>query len=218
MRKDWIALSLVALIAVSCQKEELNPVTGYALDIQAANSTGKVAQLSLNEAWMKISEVELEWESETEGTETEVEIDIKREFRVDLLTGDIQPALPQAAVDPGTYEELEVKIGTEDGSSTAFWLDGTYTDSSMNAYDFTFEIISNCDLELEAEDSTFVIQQDLVTDIIVRIDLEAVLGTLDFANATLDNNGVVVISESSNSNLYEQFLATIEDMFEADDD
>ncbi|NVK05884.1 MAG: hypothetical protein HWD92_13755 [Flavobacteriia bacterium] len=217
----YYVLSLLAMIGlVSCEEAELNnrtqSETGYTVDMQSTESSNKAGEFNLATAWMLVTEVELESEDEMEGEETE--IDIEGEYFVDLLTGTVEPEFPIVEVEPGEYEELELTIGSEEENTTAIYLEGSFETFANLTYELEVEITGSFELELEDErDNVIEITRDNVKEILVQVDLEAIIAQLDLGSASVNNTGVIVINTSSNEDLYASFMAMLASQIELDD-
>ncbi|KAB2805342.1 DUF4382 domain-containing protein [Phaeocystidibacter luteus] len=215
-------LSLVAIIGLaSCEEAQLDgtnsTTTGYSMKMQSTDASNKFGELNFTSAYAVVTEVELERESESEGVESESEIDITGNFRVDLMTGESMPEFPTVEVEAGEYDELEVTIGSEDLSETAIFLEGEYETVAGITYSFEIELVGELELEIEDENGITIEAND-VRDILVSIDLNTIMSSMDFDNASVNSNGVIVISAQSNEDLYAQFIAMLDVEVEADDE
>ncbi|NVK28339.1 MAG: DUF4382 domain-containing protein [Flavobacteriia bacterium] len=214
-------LSLLAIIGLaSCEEAQLDgtnsTTTGYSMQMQSTDASNKFGELNFTSAFAVVTEVELERESESEDGESE--IDITGNYRVDLMTGESMPEFPTVEVEAGVYEELEVTIGSEDLSETAIYLEGEYETIAGISYNFELEIVGEIELEIEDENDGIIIESNDVRDILVSIDLNTIVSSMDFDNASVNSNGVIVISAQSNEDLYAQFIAMLNVEVEAEDE
>lgn len=194
----------------------------------AGDPNGRVAAtdtLIFNEFLLGVTELEFETPEEDEqeedenGEEIEAEdedLEFEGTFVVDLLKGTSNPDFGIAALAPGLYAEIEMEMepvleGNNTISIKAVQVSGT----TEQAFEFT----TNDDFELEIEPAGgFNLTEGSLHDILVVIDLNALFTGVDFSTATTDADGVIRISESSNTQLAELVKANLEHALEAAED
>jgi hypothetical protein len=206
-----ICLLFVSILFLnSCKKD--NDQSGVNFNV---NSTGRSLTISrlggiLNWTSGFASASEIEFEAENE--DREVEYNSTANQRIDLFAP--LSSLGFVNIPPGTYEEVEFEIQlTSSPAIPAFELRGTY-----NTTPIVFMI--NTPIEIEAEFEDVIIGSGADYTALISFNLSRLTqGITDAAlsNATL-TGGEIIISATSNINLYNFMLANLRECEEVEFD
>ena len=208
MKTKLMLAAAVVLGLASCSKEE-SKETGYSLTMRAG-SAPRTAAWSIDEAWALLHEIELERDLDDDDDETE--IDIEGNFTVNLLTGVSTPPLPTITIPAGTYNELEVELGDDDNNGTGqtvFYVRGT-APVNGNTIPFEVNVTQAFELEILDDDAGIFLPEGDIKNLVIWVDVLQALSTLDLSNASLDQDGVLRISQNKNSNLFSAFLSLLD--------
>lgn len=206
MRTNKAILGLSAcatLILFSCKKEGTNS-PGIAYQLKTSNSTalttGRVLGGSLNWTSGYASAVEIEFEAEKAGLELEYKNEAKQ--KIDLFFP--LSTLGVISVPAGTYDDIEFEVELQpNGPDAAFYLSGSYTSASGVRTPVTFKL--NATLELEAEKSNITIADGASLNALTTLNLSMLSNgvTETMFNNASKTNGVIEISATSNTGIYE---------------
>jgi hypothetical protein len=168
------------------------------------SSTASIAGLTWTAGIANISKFKLE--AKKNGIETE--ITSKNLTNVDLFA--LSPTIANATLDTGTYKEIEIRVVLEHSADTTaipLKLTGTFTNSSGKVIPIKFEL--NDDVTIKAEAENIVVSSTIDFAALVHLHLnklETGVTVADLEAATL-TNGTIVISNSSNSAIYNKVLS-----------
>jgi len=212
---------LASIAAVSCEKEE-GSSKSLLMKIEAINSDLLVkseVSTSPNLTWdtclMTVSKIEFKAEmddKENSGVSFEVEYEWKGPKEIDLfgsnsLIGGIQ-------LMPGIYEEIkfEVESKKEDSdNSPVFHLSGKYKRATGETIPVIISINEDFKIEVETED----VQINTINEYtsLIQLDLSILMTDIlqsEFESATV-TNGKIVVSSSSNIQLYSKIKENLSD-------
>lgn len=230
-------LVMITLGLISCQEDEVTnngPSTldvklvalnkSYSLPVNKSITKSAVAEspsLSWETVNMVVSEVELEAEMKSMVTdEDSIEIEFKWNGPqlVDLLDSTI--SFGNFLLQPGLYDEIELKVegdGDDAQSGPVFYMSGTYTNTNNEMVPVVVEVFD--DIELKTEKERVELNEsnmELVSYIHLYLDeLFAGIIPADLDDATV-TDGVLVISDDSNSELYDKILDKLTDAHDSD--
>jgi len=141
---------------------------------------------------------------------------IEREFvsrnlmNVDLFA--LNPSLITTPIDSGTYREIEVKVilsQTADTTALPLKLTGSFTSTGGTVVPVELDLNSNVEIKAEAKDVVVSSTQNLQTIFLLNLNqISSGISASDLAAATL-TGGKVVISSTSNTNLYNIILQNV---------
>jgi len=147
----------------------------------------------------------------------EDEIEYYGEFVVDLITGTSTPDFGIADVVPGVYKKIKIKVSPilEDGNSIfiSFEYQPDAGDpvmveySSQSTYVLKFEDYQGIQLE-----------EGQLNQILVLLNLDELFAGIDFTTADVDEDGVVRINSTSNTELASAIGSQITKAFDAGED
>lgn len=222
-------LALLTLGFVACQKENLNESgpasmgvklvalnTSYSLPV--INSITKSAVSSPSIEWdavrMLVSEIELEAELKsliTHKDSIEIEYKWRGPQMVNLL--DSAQSFGNFILQPGFYDEIELKVEgkREDAHpEPVFYMSGNYTNAADETIPVVVEVYRNLEFKTEKESVEVTEEnQDITSTIQLYLnELMAGISPEQLDNATL-TDGVIVISEESNSQMFQSVLGKL---------
>ena len=228
--KSVVAVVLVLAVSVACQDDAVT--RGIELKMKATSSEstiggGRVAGGRLTANTFTFTEVmvgleELEFETEEEddsenqsGQEDDSEkVEFEGNFQVDLIAGTATPDFGLGNLQPGTYDKIEMDLAPVLSSGQTISI--KFTLNEVN-YEFT----SNEEFEIEIENlSGYELAAASVSNILILLNLDTLMGDVSLANAEADEDGVVRINSGSNVDIYDDILDALEDSCDAgkDDD
>ena len=150
---------------------------------------------------------EIQFEVETEDSDSiEIDVEIEQNVTIDFATGETTPDMSHLVLPVGTFEESSVELELFDGGETpAVYLEGTFTDSLNQSHPIRFEFNSGETFEVEREGQVIF---DSEMNVIAEVTFDPIAW---FAGVSLsmleeaekDNEGVIVVSESSNTAIFE---------------
>ncbi|WP_411273183.1 hypothetical protein [Daejeonella sp.] len=232
--KNFITFGMTVLSTVlilsSCEKDDSSGSGKLSYRVKPANFTasigssgsgsGLIVGINSNSSitWtsgsLYISEIDFEAKSKNR----EIEYELKQPVTVDLFN--LSPLLGSITIPDGTYDEVELKLELKKSASSniPLTLKGTYTDGSGAKIPVEFYLNEDFEVEVEAEDLVVKGTNDYIGLINVQLNkfLTNVIST-DLSSAS-KTNGVIVISNTSNSNLYAKLKANLNAFADCDFD
>ena len=139
----------------------------------------------------------------------EIEITSRNLTSIDLFAA--TPATISAAIDTGTYREIELRVLFTKSTTAVLplTLKGNYTSTTGTVTPIEFDFNDDAIIKIGAENITV----DGSTDIAAIAKLDVSKLVTGFAASALDNavrtNGTIVISSTSNTNIYNFIKANI---------
>ncbi|WP_225000383.1 hypothetical protein [Cesiribacter sp. SM1] len=158
--------------------------------------------LAFTSGFITIREIQFEAESATDS----VEVDLEQITVIDFATGISTPDISGLTIPAGTYNEVEVEIELQDDSDEpAVVLNGTYTDANGVKHPVRFEFNSGETFEVEKEGAiTFAGGESILAQVTFDPNVWFIEVTdEDLSLAAKDAQGVIVISETQNTDIYE---------------
>jgi hypothetical protein len=145
-------------------------------------------------------------EARRNGVETE--ITSKNLTNVDLFA--LTPSIVNTTLDKGVYKEIEIKVvlqKTADTSAIPLKLKGTFADSQGTVIPVEFDLNDDVTIKAKAENIQVTSTTDFVALVhlhLLKLEAGIMAATLDAATLT---NGMLIISSSSNTAIYNRVLA-----------
>jgi hypothetical protein len=168
----------------------------------AINSNSSLTWTSGN---INVSEIDFEAESKN----AEIEYELKQAFNVDLFN--LSPALGSITLPDATYEEVELKLVLKKSatSNIPLTLKGSYTDGSGTKIPVEFYFNEDFEVEVEAENIVVSGTNDYLG--LINVQLNKFLTNVISADLSgaAKTNGVIVISSTSNMELYAKLKANL---------
>jgi hypothetical protein len=214
-------LSFVTVLMVtSCSKDSTGPSTAsIGVKMQATNKSFFLLKSTAlttpsfvwDSSFVIVSKIELEAEkqkSEMSGDPSEVHLEWNGPVKIDLFR--LNSVIANIPLQPGIYHEVSVKFNSynsDAGSLPDFYLSGTYTNNDGTAIPIVFIVNEDFEFRVKLEGSTL----DGVNDYTSLINMNLALLFAGVQSAELDGasltNGKLIISNTSNSSLYESIIA-----------
>jgi len=204
MRTNTIILAAIAAVALTSCKKNADSSMSQGLDFQlrAVNPSSPVARTMATISWDSgfVNATLIKFEAKQNGNETEFKSNVHQ--HVDLFGA--ASTVGTINITPGVFEEVEFKVEAAPTSTEpALKLQG-----SVNGVPVTF--IVNNGFEIKSEQSQVTLTGGDIA--LNKIDLSALtngLSSANFSSATL-TNGTVIISSSSNANLFNIMFSNCE--------
>ena len=193
-----IAVSMISL--ASCKKDNTDN-SGFTFQLKTANPTSTVTRTMATVIWQSgfVNANLIKFEAKQSGNEVEFKSSVQRHIDLFALPSDIG----NITVPAGVYDETEFKIFIAPNSGApAFQLQGTVNNTPV-----TFQVDNNIFIKAEQRQVTLSGSNVALTTLNLSGLTQGVSAT-DFANA-IQTNGTIMISSSSNTNLYNAILTNL---------
>ncbi|HTD99191.1 MAG TPA: hypothetical protein VK668_07870 [Mucilaginibacter sp.] len=213
------AILLAALFFSACKKTGTSPsgTPQLSFELQADNSTAAtastnpgvttnaVAGLNWTAGVANVSKFKLE--AKKDGVETE--LTSKNLTNIDLFA--LAPLLTNITIAPGTYTEIEVKVYLQKsaGDAIPLKLTGTFTNSGGTVIPIEFDLNDDVIVKAEAENITVDATTDYISLIHMHLGRLAAGITAATIEAATQTDGKIIISNSSNTAIYNKVLANL---------
>lgn len=201
--KVLCAFALTAITLASCTKNSSSGGT-VTYRSNAVTPSYSIARTQGTVTWtagyVNVSEIEFE----AEGSSGHVKFESEAHQKIDLFAA--VATLGNITIPAGTYHEVKFEFELDSTNSAgAFQLQGT-----VNGTPVVLQITGP--YEMSAEMTNVTIAADGSYTAIETMDLSkltAGITSTDFSNATKDASGKIIISASSNTNLYNTIIANL---------
>jgi len=226
--------------SVDPMKADVNLQMKATSQLSTIKSNARIAEsgIEFTEVIIGVTEIELESEEENHDNDNsghsnddsdddsdskddddddEFEIEFEGQFVVDLLNGTSEPNFGIADVIPGNYNELEVKIRPilDDGNSIRIKFN--YTKEGMDPVMVELSTTNEFKLEIENEDG-IQLDENALNQVLVLLSLDRLLLGIELDMVEAGSDGVVRISETSNSDVLSKIWSNIHHAFDAGED
>lgn len=212
MKSGLLLAGVLALGMFACGEDEVAPqqhaqvsMSFNTVTTSSANAGGRVLEgtnaLVFTSGYITIREVQFEAETDSDS----VEVNLEQITTIDFATGITTPDISGLSIPAGTYREVEVEIELQDeGDQPAVVLNGTYTDAEGVKHPVRFEFNSGETFEVEKEGAiTFAGGESILAQVTFNPNVWfADVSNEQLAAATKDANGVIVISSTQNTNIF----------------
>lgn len=233
--KHILGVLALALLATACDDDgddaNVEPEEArVGLEMRATttlsqiNAAGRTAETGLIFTQVLLGAKEIEFETSDEnarededGEGDDDDIEFEGRYTVDLINGTSTPDFGLADILPGVYEEVEFELGRIIGDSASIYIE---FDRPQDGGDpIRVEYSSQQDFEIEIEDDDgFRLDEGGENHVLILFDLDKLMASVDLSTATVDDDGVIRINGSSNSNIAAQIARNLHDAFDAGDD
>jgi len=205
----YLAIIFIALVFTACDDEtNSSPSVSFTFKGNTSASTVSAGRsiantLEFTSGTIKLSRIQ--FEVETEDVDS-VEVEIERVIEIDFATGETSPNLENLVFPIGTYEEARVELELlDENSDPSVVLEGTFTDSDNETHPIRFEFNSGETFEVEKEGRVVFGEG---AQVLAEVTFDPVVWfagvTLEeLSSATKNDNGVIVISETSNADIFD---------------
>lgn len=202
MKARFFTVAAASLIVLSsCKKENAASNSGFIFQLKAANPTSTVARTMATVTWQSgfVNANLIKFEAKQAGNEVEFKSNVQRHVDLFALPGDIG----NVSIPAGTYDEVEFKIFIAPNSGEpAFQLQGTVDNTPV-----IFKVDNSNLIKAEQHEVTLS-GSNVASTTLDLAGLTQGISASDFTNAT-QTNGTIVITSSSNVNLYNAILNNI---------
>jgi hypothetical protein len=202
MKARLLTIAAISLIGFSsCKKDNIAAGSGLSFQLKAANATSAIARAMATVTWQSgfVNANLIKFEAKQSGNEVEFKSNVQRHIDLFALPTDIG----NISVNAGTYDETEFKFFiTPNSGEPAFQLQGTVDNTPV-----VFKV-DNSNL-IKAEQHQVTLSGSNIA--LTTLDLAGLtqgISATDFSGAT-QTNGTIVISSSSNLNLYNAILNNV---------
>lgn len=174
------------------------------------------------EVLLGVSELEFETLEENEredeeGEDENEEIEYEGEFIVDLLTGTSSPDFGMADLAPGIYEEIEMEMEPFIDGQHSVFIAFNYTNANNEVINVEYTFDEEIEFEIEDENG-FQLDGGVANQMLIVFNLDALFAGIDLSNATADDDGVIRINSTSNSEIAALIESNLDQTFEAGED
>ena len=210
------AIAVTTLFVASCKKSS-NSASGIKYQLQTTNRSAVIARTTTgNLLWASGSAFATEVKFQAKKDNHEVEFKSQSPQLIDLFLP--VTILGTITLDPGTYTEVEFEVELNpNGSNTALELNGQYTSGSVTT---PVKFTVNAPLELKNEKNNVVIKDNNSYKALTTINLSLITTgvTEVMFNSAVRTSGTILISSTSNVNIYNIILANLHNSDEVEFD
>lgn len=206
--------ALAAILFTNCKKEENEiPLDESHITYNVRLNQVSNATLSWSSGICVVSEIT--WDAILEGNTLPTSITHSKVTTIDLFTGMTSPEIILTKITPGKYTNVGIGVELEDnGVDDNIILDGEYTHTDGTKFPIRF--LFNSGEVFEASLASYLFAAGTNTTCWLELDPNgwfSVVSRSDMDDATSNlTNGVMIISESANTTVYnqveEQLVAT----------
>lgn len=205
----YAAMMMLAFTLVSCGDDDEATNATVSMSFEGNNSPvnvpgGRVEANTLQFTSGTIRLRQIQFQAETDEGDS-IEVNLEQIVDIDFATGATTPDLSDLVFPIGTYVEVEVELELQDDNNDpSVVIEGTFTDANDQTHPIRFEFNSGETFEVEKAGSiTFGAGAQVLAEVtfdpgvwfagVTREELSA---------ATKDTNGVIVISDTSNAEIF----------------
>ena len=218
--KTQLLISFIAattLLTTSCKKNNNNGTAGVKYQLQTTNRSSVIARTtSGNILWTSGSAYATEVKFEAKKDNNEVEFKSQTAQLIDIFLP--VATLSTITLNPGTYSEVEFEVELNpSGSNPALELNGQYTSGPVTT---PVKFTVNSPLELKNEKNNVVVTDNNSYKALTTLNLSLITTgvTETMLNNAVRTGGTILISSTSNSNIYNIILANLHDSDEVEFD
>ena len=217
--KTQLLLSFIAAttLITGCKKNNNNGTAGIKYQLQTTNRSSVIARTtSGNIVWTSGSAYATEVKFEAKKDNNEVEFKSQTAQLIDIFLP--VATLSTITLNPGTYSEVEFEVELNpNGNNPALELNGQYT-SGLVTTPVKFTV--NSPLELKNEKNNVVVTDNNSYKALTTLNLSLITTgvTETMLNSAVLTSGTILISSTSNANIYNIILANIHDSDEVEFD
>ncbi|MEN8117045.1 MAG: hypothetical protein ABFS16_08710 [Bacteroidota bacterium] len=233
--KVFIVLLLAGFMACEKQDSEIGAID---LDIKAYNGesglivlkSGTVMDtLGIDSAVIILEKIEIKLqdeleeddmddeESEENKQEEENEYYLEGPYVIDLLAATNEPEFPVVVTTPGIYTKFEAELYVPEDLGYSLYISGTCTMEGSGEQKFIYTYSQTEDFKAENPDG-FEIADDMITQVMVMVNMEHLFEGVDFSQAIVDGDDIVRINKDSNNDLADIIEENLENASEIDTD
>ncbi|WOK07215.1 hypothetical protein RT717_01090 [Imperialibacter roseus] len=208
----YAAVMMLAVTLASCGGDDDNVSSNPTISMSfKGNSSsinvpeGRVMANALQFTSGTIRLRQIQFQAETEAGDS-IEVDLEQIVDIDFATGTTTPDLSNLVFPVGIYTEIEVELELQDeDNNPSVVIEGTFTDADDKAHPIRFEFNSGETFEVEKE-GRIVFGEG--ANVLAEVTFDpgvwfAGVTTEELSMATKNNAGVIVISETSNEEIFD---------------
>jgi hypothetical protein len=211
-----VAILIAGVSFTSCEKDdtvtnnepkiglEFNTVTTPLILADGLKSAQQVKELAFTSGFITLREIEFEVEIGEDSVE--IDFNIELNTKIDFATGETNPDISYIEIPAGTYDAFELEIELQDeGDSPAMVLEGTFVDAEGTSHPVRFEFNSGETFEIEKEGNV-VFGTNVSALSQITLDPTVWFAEVSYeqlANANKNIDGVIVISETQNPDIFD---------------
>lgn len=223
MKMKMFAFVMLAALVWSCSEDPAVEGVGFKMKATTTSSAINPGGREMNSAYtfqearVGVREVEFENDNDDDSGDDDFEIEFEGRYVVDLIAGTSTPDFGISSIDPGLYNEVEIELGAflEDGNT--MFVSFTYQPDAGDPIPVEFSTKALLEIEIEYGNG-FTMQPDVLSNVLVLINLDKLLTSVDLSQANVDEDGVIRINDTSNTNLSQQIKSNFDDACEAGED
>jgi hypothetical protein len=217
MKIQLVAFLMLAMAVLSGCDDSDSGEQGVKFKMKATTSGSQInpsgrtqgTSYTFEKALVGVRKVEFE-NDDDDDNDDDFEIEFKGRYVVDLIAGTSNPEFGVSQIDPGLYNEIEIELGQFLEGGNSMFVAFTYQPSSGDPVKVEFSTKALLEIEIE-DDKGFVMKPDALSNILVMIDLDQLLSSVDLSQANVDSDGVIRINDSSNAALAQKIRSNVKD-------
>ncbi len=201
----FVAISSIsAILLTGCLEDPAAPNGPGQVNISAALNNGFVTQaLSALPNWSSGKVIITNIQFEYQGAETTIVKTVEAESTLDLSTGTANPPLPAVTLEPGLYKKAKFKVHLKP-EALNFEINGTWQGNNIR-------IENDHQEDIHAKTEEFLVEPGKVYGVKIVVKPNSLLNVESLndstlQNATKDSNGIIVISKTSNGDIYNSYI------------
>lgn len=219
----WMMMAMAMLM--SCN-DDGPAMDGLNLTMKATTSTSKINKTGrvqgggyvFKTAKLGVREFEFETEDDDDnGDDDNEEVEFKGSYVVDLIAGTSSPEFVNGNLKPGFYDEFEIELGKTLANGNTMFFEFKYKPTTGDSVRVEFS--SKDTLEFEFEDNNgFEVKEGTLKNFLVLINLDNLFSGVDLSKATVSDDGVIRINDTTNSSLASIVKNNLDQSCEGGDD
>ncbi len=226
MKTTFFALMMMALTMLMSCNDNGPAMEGLNLTMKATTNTSKINKsgrvqsggYTFETALLGVREFEFETEDDDDnGDDDDEEVEFKGSFVVDLIAGTSNPEFINGNLKPGFYEEFEIELGRTLANNNSMFFVFKYKPATGDSVRVEFSSKETLEFEFE-DDNGFEVTEGTLKNFLVLINLDTLFSGVDLSNATVSDDGVIRINDTTNSSLASIVKNNLEKSCEGGDD
>jgi hypothetical protein len=226
MKTKLFALVMLVMTALMSCSDNGPSMEGLNLKMKATTTTSRISTsgrvqsggYKFEQAMLGVREFEFETDDDDDnGDDDDEEVEFKGSYVVDLIAGTSNPEFVNGNLKPGYYDEFEIELGrTLPNNNTMFFV-FKYKPSSGDSVRVEFTSKETLEFEFD-DDKGFEVKEGTLKNFLVLINLDQLFSSVDLSNASVSDDGVIRINDTTNSNLASIIKNNLEKSCEGGDD
>jgi V8-like Glu-specific endopeptidase len=209
MKTTLFALMMMAMTMLMSCNDNGPAMDGLNLTMKATTSTSKISKsgrvqsggYSFKTAMLGVREFEFETEGDDDnGDDDSEEVEFKGSYVVDLVAGTSSPEFVNGNLTPGFYDEFEIELGRTLANGNTMFFVFKYKPATGDSVSVEFSSKETLEFEFE-DDNGFEVKEGTLKNFLVLINLDNLFNGVDLSNATVSDDGVIRINDTTNSSL-----------------